>query len=454
MLVAAGGAGGGVGGAPPDGVPTDRPLRLLFIGNSFTYQGPIPEMVRTLAAQVGWPVPEVEYSAFPGESLAGHRMRPETLALVEAGPWDFVVLQDFSTRPTDNAGDPLAFKTDATWFYDTVKQWSPAAHVVLYETWARHPDHGIYTNVFIDPAEMQAQLRFHYQDAFANYIPDNASAAVTTDLLLAPVGDAWEAYLAQPNALRLHDVDDYHASGNGRYLNAVTLYATIYGVAAAGVDELNLNAGDASTLQQVADATTGNNPPAPTFPVPALSVGQTIRLDFGAAATAASGWNGVTDCLAGSLLDLVDANGAITGVDFTIRDAFAGSNELGLAGNALGFPGDVSSDVCWLGSFDGHTQALLESATFTLDNVDGGSYALRLFASRADNDGGNGRLTRYTVAGVNQDLEVSDNTASEALFDAVAPDAAGRIAVRVAVSPAGASRFGYLGALTLTKTGE
>ncbi|RLB65808.1 MAG: hypothetical protein DRI90_00980 [Deltaproteobacteria bacterium] len=450
----AGGGQAGGGGSAWDGVPTDRPLRLSFIGNSFTHQGPIPHLVRDLAASVGWPAPMVDYSAPGGETLEGHQTIPESLTLVDAGQWDFVVLQEYSTRPTDNAGDPVAFKSAATWFYDRSKLASPEAQVVLYETWARHPDHPIYPGTFSQPAEMQAQLRFHYNDAADGYIPSNAAAAPATDVQVAPVGDAWEQHLADSDPLRLHGTDDYHAGPNGRYLNALVLYSTIYGVVATGVSELGLDSQDAQRLQAVSDATTGITQQPPVFSQPPLQVGQTIQVDFGSIDTVVTGWNVVTDCTAGSLFDVVDTTGTATGVDVLITDAFTGANELGLGANTLGYPDTVSLDVCWTGSFDGHTAALVETAAVTFDDLDDGRYEVRLFASRSGDDAGLGRLTRYTLESDFVDVEIGDNTSDTALFTDVSPNSGGHMVLQVAVSPAGTGRFGYLGSIVLTKTSE
>ncbi len=444
----------GDGSTPWDGVPLDRPLRLAFIGNSFTHQGPVPVLVRDIAAGVGWPEPEVDYNAPGGETLSGHRTLPDTLALVDAGDWDFVVVQEYSTRPTDNIGDPAQFKTDAAWFYDRIKAASPQAQVVLYETWARHPDHSFYPGSFTDPAQMQAQLRLHYNDAADNYIPANALFSPSTDVQVAPVGDAWELHLAAAGALRLHGSDDYHAGENGRYLNALVLYSTIYGVVADGASALGLDPADAALLQAAADQTTGATRIPPEFPRPPFAVGQSVQVDFGTLETVATGWSNVLDCVAGSSADLVDSTGVSTGVDARMVDAFSGANESGLSANTLGYPGNASADVCWTGSFDGHTAALSELGVVELGDLAPGHYELRLFASRTGDDSGAGRLSRYTVNGETIDLEVSDNVGDEAVFADVSPDASGSMRIEVTVSPAGTARFTYLGALVLTKISD
>src|SRR5690606_15699042 len=150
--------------------------------------------------------------------------------------------------------------------YDRIKASSADAQVILYETWARHPDHSIYPGTFADPLAMQAQLRFHYGDAATSYIPENATFVPATEVRVAAVGDAWEGLLAANDRIRLHASDDYHAGENGQYLNALVLYSTLYGVVATGASPLGLSPSDALILQQVADATTGITQPPPTFP--------------------------------------------------------------------------------------------------------------------------------------------------------------------------------------------
>ncbi|MEM9692650.1 MAG: hypothetical protein AAGA56_08905 [Myxococcota bacterium] len=449
----AGGEGGGGGEEPWDGVPRDRPLRLAFIGNSFTHQGPIPAVVESLARSVGWPAPEVSFSAPGGESLAGHRTRAASLALVDEGGWDFVVLQDFSTRPTDNIGDPAGFKDDAVWFYDRVKASSPTAEVILYETWARHPNHSIYDASFANPAEMQAQLRFHYGDAADSFIPAQTATAAPVTVRVAPVGDAWERHLGEIDPLRLHAGDDYHAGRRGQYLNGLVLYASIYGVTTAGTVAVGVRESEAARLRAAADATTGIVQPPPVFDREPFAVGRSVVVDFGPVATSEPGVASMTGCTANTLVDAVDTLGQVTGVDVSITDAFNGGNESGLANNGLGLPATVSRDVCWIGSFEGHAEARLTHAEVALEQLAPGDYDLTLFASRGGDDGGAGRLTRYTVQGQSLDLDASDNLAATVSFSGVRPNAAGRVVVEVDVSPAGSARFGYLGALVLEKTG-
>ena len=107
----------------------------------------------------------------------------------------------------------------------------------------------------------------------------------------------------------------------------------------------------------------------------------------------------------------------------------------------------------YCGSFDGHAEGLAAPGQVTVRDLDPEArYQVRAFASRTGTDGGNGRLTRYSVSGgAFQDLEVADNVNAVATFSDVAPDGDGDLVIDVAVSPEGSSRFCYLGVLELTR---
>lgn len=239
--------------------------KVLFIGNSFTNQGPVPALVRALAIDAGWQTPTVVMQATVGESLAYQRTNAPTLASVDLGGWNHVVLQDLSVRPTDAVGladvDPAGFKDDATWFYDRVKATSPAAEVVLYETWARREDFSYYPTYYADRTAMQNQLNFHYHDAAENYIPTHATAARKTDVVVAPVGEAWQKNYID-GGMNLHATDKYHGNDQGEYLNALVLYGTIFNRSTVGLIPLNnVSTADARTLQHLADTITGITTP-------------------------------------------------------------------------------------------------------------------------------------------------------------------------------------------------
>ena len=75
-------------------------MRVLFIGNSYTYYHRMPELVAALAAS-GTPGARLvcESVTEGGMTLEWHAHNDETLRAIRQGGWDAVVMQEQSTRP-------------------------------------------------------------------------------------------------------------------------------------------------------------------------------------------------------------------------------------------------------------------------------------------------------------------------------------------------------------------
>src|SRR5262245_41797920 len=73
-------------------------LRVLFMGNSYTYVNDLPHMFEALAASGGRNVVTTT-DASAGELLQGHASDPHALALLDQPGWNFVVLQEQSQVP-------------------------------------------------------------------------------------------------------------------------------------------------------------------------------------------------------------------------------------------------------------------------------------------------------------------------------------------------------------------
>jgi predicted esterase len=182
-----------------------------------------------------------------------------------------------------------------------------------------------------------------------------------------------------------------------------------------------------------------------------LAVNRSVSVDVGASSGSTTNpWNNLTN-INGSTGQLMDDQASFTTVQMTITDGFNGTNQNGIGTNAFGVPETVTADNFWVGSFDGHAEALLESAVVSISGLDQTAvYRLELYASRSGNDGGNGRLTRYEINGLTQDLEVSDNTTESIVFDNISGTEVVDLSVRV--SPDGTGRFAYLGGIQLLRT--
>ncbi|HEX4931546.1 MAG TPA: MBL fold metallo-hydrolase [Gemmatimonadaceae bacterium] len=195
-----------------------KPLRVLFIGNSYTYYNNLPAIVADFARTGRYErAVTVEMVAQGGASLRDHWMSGEALAAIRRGTWDYVVLQEQSmlgvmlADGAPSVNDPDHFHAYARLFAREIA--GAGATPVFYLTWARKAT----------PA-LQQRLTSAY-----------AAIARETGARLAPAGIAWQGVRAARPTLELYDPDGTHPSPAGSYLAAATLWATISGTPARGL---------------------------------------------------------------------------------------------------------------------------------------------------------------------------------------------------------------------------
>ena len=202
------------------------PQRVLFIGNSYTGVNKLPEVFLEVVKSSGGSAPAVKSSTPGGRTLKQHLGIAGSLALIDEGGWDVVVLQGQSQEPAIAEKDESVrkdFLESAAALCARVRAKSPQARVFFYETWARHADYWKAAkkgpDVGADPKEMQARLRKWY----GVVAKDNGATFV-------PCGDAWELNYASAAPVRLHTSDYSHPEYVGTYLNALIFFGKIYGV--------------------------------------------------------------------------------------------------------------------------------------------------------------------------------------------------------------------------------
>jgi hypothetical protein len=148
--------------------------------------------------------------------------------LIRAGDWDVVVLQEYLPGiPTHNAEPFLEY---ATLLDEEIR--AAGARTVLYMTWP--------------------QGRFDWAD-LDDFIEAYRWVSAELDVPVAPVGVAMERARAERPDLALIDEDDVHASWQGAYLAAATIYATLFQKSPEGLPyTFGVSADDAAFLQRVA----------------------------------------------------------------------------------------------------------------------------------------------------------------------------------------------------------
>lgn len=183
-------------------------MRILMLGNSFTYFNDMPEI---LAALTGW---EVVSHTRGGAYLHEHldptaELGQKTLPALRNERYDYVVMQGQSQEP---------FRARAL-FLDSVSRLCPmirtaGATPVLYATWA-----------YREGTQRLSETGLSYDQMLSMLTEGYEAAAKENGALLAPVG---QAFTAVQKKLDLYVEDDYHPSQTGSLLAAATIARCIF----------------------------------------------------------------------------------------------------------------------------------------------------------------------------------------------------------------------------------
>src|SRR5262249_55454891 len=96
------------------------PIRVLFIGNSYTYVNDLPETLESLSANEARPVEAASVS----QGLATLDVlwkKGDAVKEIQKGNWDFVVLQEQSQLGTTDVKNGLAVIKDPSSFFSSVR---------------------------------------------------------------------------------------------------------------------------------------------------------------------------------------------------------------------------------------------------------------------------------------------------------------------------------------------
>lgn len=194
-------------------------MKVLFIGNSYTYFNDLPGLLSSFAAANGLEI-ATESVTEGGMTLLGHIRSGEAISRIRSGGWDVVVLQEQSTRPLHAPGLMDAAAQDLA---DEIKR--IGARPALYLTWARR-----------DHPEDQSVLDAAYRQC-----------AQVTGATLVPVGLCWQRARDERPSMDLYEEDGSHPGPMGTYLAACAFYAVLAGRSPEGTPVREVQAGDGET---------------------------------------------------------------------------------------------------------------------------------------------------------------------------------------------------------------
>jgi hypothetical protein len=170
-------------------------VRILFIGNSYTYFGNLPQIVAIISDQTAKKL-VTKKSVAGGASLSEHwrgERGLQTREIIEHGKYDIVVLQDHSMAALNQ---PDTLRKYVRLFCDLIKK--SKAKPYLYITWAREKD-----------PQNQETISKVYREA-----------AKENDAEVVPVGEAWALALKEKPDFDIYDSDGSHPTKLGTFLAA------------------------------------------------------------------------------------------------------------------------------------------------------------------------------------------------------------------------------------------
>jgi hypothetical protein len=220
------------------------PLRVLFVGNSYTFFNDLPRLVERLAEAAGGRPIETAQAVRGGARLEDHWESSQVRQAIESGDWDFVVLQSQSRfgmpRLADGAGEPIppeSFHHHARLLDGLIRE--QGARTIFFLQWKRRD---------APRADQRAITVGHHK------------IASELGALVSPVGLAWQQVRLEHPEIDLYDPDGSHPGPAGSYLAACVFYAVLLGETPVGLPTVeSVEAETAVRLQQMAWAVTSRD---------------------------------------------------------------------------------------------------------------------------------------------------------------------------------------------------
>lgn len=259
----------------------EAPRSVLFVGNSFTFgansaamtyrqdsvsdlngdgMGGVPALFKRFASEARLRY-RVSLETASGQTLTWHLANKR--AVIDRR-WDAVILQEYSTLDPNKPGDVSDTILAARGLARLFRQRNPRVDISLVATWTRpdltYPAGSRWSG---QPVERMA-LDLRQAD-------DEVRAAVPSISRVVPVGEAFNCAIAMkvadgnpydgltPGQVDLWSSDHYHASAEGYYLEAMTIFAAVthkdprkFGRAETAASDLNIRPRFAVMLQDIA----------------------------------------------------------------------------------------------------------------------------------------------------------------------------------------------------------
>ncbi|MCH2231455.1 MAG: PKD domain-containing protein [Crocinitomicaceae bacterium] len=218
---------------------TVEPIKILFIGNSYTHMNEMPSILQKIVDKAGKNA-IIERNTQSGASFKVHSERSDMYSAIKSRNWDYIVLQGFSRelsyRPEYIDSATVPFVNQIT---DSIYQNNPCTNILFYMTWG-------YEGGYLDREEVNTYEKMADSiERGYRYLSD------IYDVPVVPVGMVWKAVKEKSN-IDLYAPDRAHPSKNGSYLIASTFYNAIFNESNEGVFTSTIDSKNAEIIKKEA----------------------------------------------------------------------------------------------------------------------------------------------------------------------------------------------------------
>tara|TARA_R110002072_G_scaffold20688_4_gene74857 strand:- start:10318 stop:11430 length:1113 start_codon:yes stop_codon:yes gene_type:complete len=195
---------------------TTDPVKILFIGNSYTHMNDMPATVEKIAKSKGRNT-QVKMSAVSSSTFQLHSERKELFNDIELEKWDYVILQGFSRE----LGQDIATIDSLSLPYirkiiEAVYANNSCTQVMLYMTWG-------YENGYVHDERLDTypKMSAKVEEGYA-YISNKFSIPIV------PVGQIYRQFRLDIPEIQLYESDSQHPTKTASYIIAATFFASIF----------------------------------------------------------------------------------------------------------------------------------------------------------------------------------------------------------------------------------
>lgn len=178
------------------------PVKILFVGNSLTYENDLPGLVERITASKGIAIKH-DRLAKPNYALEDHWLEGQLQKMIKKEKYDYVIVQQGPSSQAEGREMLLNYGKKIADLCSRNK-----AKLVFFMVWPARANYHMFDGVI------------------ANY----TTAAVQNDAILCPVGKRWKEYMDKTKDFSFYGTDGFHPSPAGSQNAAEIIVEVLFGV--------------------------------------------------------------------------------------------------------------------------------------------------------------------------------------------------------------------------------